>query len=126
MFTHIFLGTNDVEKSRSFYDPLMAVLGYKNVAPAEAGRLIYAGPTGTFIVAPPLNGEPATVANGHTLGFAAPDDETVAKWHAVGVANGGTCEGKAEPKPQAPGSFGAYLRDPDGNKLAAFYNLSIG
>ncbi|HTM96205.1 MAG TPA: VOC family protein [Croceibacterium sp.] len=122
MFTHVFLGSNDVEKSRSFYDPLMEVLGYQNVAPPEAGRLIYAGPTGTFIVAPPLNGEPACVSNGHTLGFAAPDDATVAKWHQVGLANGGIDEGGPGPRDAAPNqSHGAYLRDPDGNKICAFH-----
>ena len=122
MFTHAFLGSNDVERSRKFYDPLMEVLGYKNVAPPEAGRLIYAGPQGTFIVAPPYNGEAATVSNGHTLGFAAPDDETVAKWHEVGLANGGTDEGAPGPREAAPNnSHGAYLRDPDGNKICAFH-----
>lgn len=122
MFTHAFLGSNDIEKSRKFYDPVMDVLGYKNVAPPEAGRLIYAGPQGTFIVAPPLNGEPAVPANGHTLGFAAPDDETVVKFHEAGVANGGTDEGGPGPREAAPNqSHGAYLLDPDGNKICAFH-----
>ena len=69
MFTHVFLGSNDIEKSRKFYDATMSVLGFQNVVPPEAGRLVYAGPQGTFIVAPPYNGEAATVSNGHTLGF---------------------------------------------------------
>ena len=122
MFTHVFLGSNDIEKSRKFYDATMAVLGYQNVAPAEAGRLIYAGPMGTFIVAPPYNGEAASVSNGHTLGFAAKDDETVAAWHAAGLEAGGVCEGKPGPREAAPNqSHGAYLRDPDGNKVCAFH-----
>lgn len=122
MFTHVFLGSNDVERSRKFYDAVMSVLGYQNVAPAEAGRLIYAGQMGTFIVAPPLNGEEATVSNGHTLGFAAPDDETIARWHEAGLANGGTCEGPPGPRANAPNnSHGAYLRDPDGNKICVFH-----
>ncbi|MXO60017.1 VOC family protein [Altererythrobacter salegens] len=122
MFTHVFLGSNDVERSRKFYDAVMDVLGYKNVAPPEAGRLIYAGPQGTFIVGKPLNGEPATVSNGHTLGFAAPDDETVARFHEAGVANGGTDEGGPGPRAAAPNqSHGAYLLDPDGNKICAFH-----
>ncbi len=122
MFTHVFLGSNDVEKSRKFYDPLMEVLGYQNVAPPEAGRLIYAGPDGTFIVGPPLNGEAASVSNGHTLGFSAPDDATVVKWHEVGLANGGTDEGGPGPRQAAPNqSHGAYLRDPDGNKICTFH-----
>ena len=101
MFTHAFLGSNDIERSRKFYDPLMDVLGYKNVVPVEAGRLVYAGAQGTFIVAPPYNGEQATVSNGHTLGFAAPDDETVKRWHEVGLANGGADEGAPGPRAAA-------------------------
>ena len=121
MFTHAFLGSNDIEKSRKFYDATMETLGYRNVAPPEAGRLIYAGPTGTFIVAPPYNGEPATVSNGHTLGFSAADDETVDRWHAAGLAAGGADEGAPGPRSAAPNNArGAYLRDPDGNKVCAF------
>ncbi len=121
MFTHAFVGSNDIEKSRKFYDATMGVLGYQNVVPPEAGQLVYAGPGGTFIVGKPLNGEPATYANGGTLGFAAKDDETVAAWHAAGLAAGGTCEGPPGPRERAPNqSVGAYLRDPDGNKVCAF------
>lgn len=122
MFTHVFLGSNDVEKSRKFYDPLMDVLGYRNVAPPEAARLVYAGPSGTFIVAPPLNGEAASTSNGHTLGFFAPDDATVVQWHEVGLANGGSDEGGPGPRELAPNqSHGAYLRDADGNKICVFH-----
>ncbi|HEX7712108.1 MAG TPA: VOC family protein [Sphingomonadaceae bacterium] len=122
MFTHVFLGSNDIEKSRKFYDATMGVLGYKNVVPPEAGRMVYAGPDGTFIVAPPYNGEPAKPANGHTLGFAAKDDATVDAWHAAGLAAGGTCDGPPGPREAAPNqSRGAYLRDPDGNKICAFH-----
>ena len=124
MFTHAFLGSNDVEKSRTFYDAIMDTLGYKNVVPPEAGRMVYAGPQGTFIVGPPLNGEPATSANGGTLGFAAPDNATVDAWHAAGVAAGGTCDGAPGPRTSAPNNaHGAYLRDPDGNKICCF-NMS--
>ena len=122
MFTHVFLGSNDIEKSRKFYDATMAVLGLKNVVPPEAGRLVYPGPEATFIVAPPYNGEAATVSNGHTLGFSAPDDETVVKWYEAGLAAGGTCEGEPGPREAAPNqSHGAYLRDPDGNKVRVFH-----
>jgi catechol 2,3-dioxygenase-like lactoylglutathione lyase family enzyme len=122
MFTHVFLGSNDVERSRKFYDATMGVLGYKNVVPVEAGRLVYAGPSGTFIVGKPYDGQPATHANGATLGFAAADDATVDAWHAAGVAAGGTCDGEPGPRAAAPNNArGAYLRDPDGNKICAFH-----
>ncbi|WEK48295.1 MAG: VOC family protein [Candidatus Andeanibacterium colombiense] len=122
MFTHVFLGSNDIERSRKFYDATMGVLGYQNVVPPEAGRLVYPGPEGTFIVAPPLNGNAASVSNGHTLGFAAADDETVVKWHEAGLAAGGTCGGAPGPREAAPNqSHGAYLIDPDGNKVCAYH-----
>ena len=121
MFTHAFLGSNDVERSRPFYDATMAELGYTNVVPPEAGMLVYSGPTGTFIVGKPYDGNDASVGNGSTLGFAAPDDEAVTRWHEAGLAAGGTCDGPPGPRERAPNnSVGAYLRDPDGNKICAF------
>jgi len=122
MFTHAFLGSNDIEKSRKFYDATMKELGYENVVPPEAGFLVYSGPTGTLVVGKPLNGDQATVSNGATLGLAAKDDETVSKWHEAGLAAGGTCDGPPGPRERAPNnSVGAYLRDPDGNKICAFH-----
>jgi catechol 2,3-dioxygenase-like lactoylglutathione lyase family enzyme len=122
MFTHAFLGSNDIEKSRKFYDATMAELGYRNVVPPEAGMLVYSGPTGTLVVGKPLNGEPATISNGATLGLAAENDEAVGKWHEAGLAAGGTCDGPPGPRERAPNnSVGAYLRDPDGNKICAFH-----
>ena len=118
MFTHAFLGSNDIEKSRKFYDATMGVLGYQNVVPPEAGQLVYAGPTGTFIVGKPLNGEPATHANGGTIGFKATSSEQVDRFHAAGLAAGGKCEGEPGLRPQY-GIYAAYLRDPDGNKICA-------
>ncbi|WP_404711321.1 VOC family protein [Sphingomonas sp. MMS24-J13] len=124
MFTHAFLGSNDVEKSRKFYDATMAALGHSNFFPPESGKLGYNSGHGTFIVGAPLNGEAATFANGGTLGFAASSDEQVDAWHAAGVANGGTCDGGPGPRAAAPGNpRGAYLRDPDGNKICCF-NMS--
>lgn len=122
MFTHAFLGSNDVERSRKFYDAVMGALGYVNVVPPEAGNLVYPGPGCTFIVGKPLDGEGATVGNGGTLGFAAESDEAVTAWYEAGLANGGTCDGQPGPRERAPNnSIGAYLRDPDGNKICAFH-----
>ena len=77
MFSHCLIGSNELERSRKFYDPIMAVLGYTNEFPPEMERLKYSNPAGgAFLVSKPRNGEPAT-GNGWIIGFAAPDDATV-------------------------------------------------
>ena len=122
------LGCNDLDKARAFYDATFGALGLPpSSMPPEYPITMYRLPGGpNFAVGPTRDKQPATHANGGTILFGADSEEQVAAWHAAGLANGGTCEGQPEPKPQAPGSYGAYLRDPDGNKLAAFYNLNLG
>ena len=126
--TSIRFGTNDLAKARAFYDATFAALGIdvSNV-PAEYPIILYALPGGLrFLVGPARDGQPATHANGGTVIFAADSDEAVKAWHAAGLANGGTCEGQPEAKPQARGAFGAYLRDPDGNKIGVYHGLQMG
>jgi catechol 2,3-dioxygenase-like lactoylglutathione lyase family enzyme len=120
MFNHVFLGTNDIEKSRNFYDATMEILGRQGV-PLPHGT-VYAGPDGlALIVATPANGEPHTVSNGHTLGFKAETYDQVDQWHAAGLEAGGVDEGGPGVREQSPGRmYGAYLRDPDGNKICVF------
>lgn len=122
------LGTNDLEKSRQFYDAVFAALGVPaSSVPSNIPLLRYKPDDGVpLMIGPARNGEPATSANGGTLLFAAESEEAVRAWHAAGVKNGGTCEGEPEAKPQARGAFGAYLKDPDGNKLGCYYGLSLG
>ena len=124
MFSHIMIGTNDLTRAKSFYD---AVLGTLGVAPASVDRhrIFYRTPSGVFSVSLPINGEPATVANGGTIGFACKTAEQADAWHAAGLAQGGTnCE---EPPGVRDGSVGklylAYLRDPDGNKICALHRM---
>ena len=121
-------GTNDITKARTFYDATFAALGIaKSGAPAGSPVVIYKTPGGpSFLLGPARDGEPATAANGGTVIFAADSDDAVKAWHAAGLANGGTSEGDPEPKPRARGAFGAYLRDPDGNKIAVYRGLQIG
>jgi catechol 2,3-dioxygenase-like lactoylglutathione lyase family enzyme len=124
LFTHMFLGSNDVDRSRKFYEAALAPLGRQNVMPADQPRLVFPSESSTLIVGAPANGEPANVANGFTVGFGAADAAAVDAFHAAGLANGGTCEGEPGPRPNAPGNaYGAYLRDPDGHKVCAFCQL---
>ena len=69
MFSHIMIGTNDLDRAKGFYDALLGALG---VPPGmvDRHRIFYRTPTGTFSVSLPINGEPATAANGGTIGFA--------------------------------------------------------
>ena len=78
-----------------------------------------------FMVGGTKDKQPATPANGGTILFDVDSDEKIAAWHAAGLANGGTSEGEPEAKPQTGGKFGAYLRDPDGNKLGCYNGLRL-
>jgi len=126
MFSHVIVGVNDLEASKRFYDAALGTLGLKPgiyVHNGVVGRYFYRSPTGSFGITQPLNGEPATHANGGTIGFATVSTEQVDAFHAAGVTNGGTtCE---DPPGWRDGAVGklylAYLRDPDGNKLCAMF-----
>ena len=125
MFSHIMIGTNDLDRAKTFYD---ALLGTLDVRPAKVDRhrIFYFTKTGTFSVSKPINGEPATCANGGTIGFTAASPEQADAWHAAGVANGGK---SIEDLPGVrEGGMGklylAYLRDPDGNKLCGLHRMN--
>ncbi|MFS0848400.1 VOC family protein [Novosphingobium panipatense] len=121
------LGSNDLARSRAFYDATFAALGLPPCSTPDQYPVVMWDLDGTrFVLGPARDGEPCTPANGGTIIFEAQGDEAVRAWHAAGLARGGTCAGAPEPKPQARGAFGAYLRDPDGNKLAAYHGLSTG
>ena len=124
MFSHVMIGTNDLARAKTFYD---AVLGALGVAPGHVDRhrIFWRTPTGVFSVSVPINGEPATVGNGSTLGFACQSCEQVQAWHAAGVAHGGTpCEDPPGVREGAAGQiYLAYLRDPDGNKICGLYRM---
>ncbi|MEG0131593.1 MAG: VOC family protein [Acinetobacter sp.] len=127
MFNHIMVGSNDIEKSKQFYNAVLATLGVGeplvNKAPTGHTRLFYRHDGGTFCVSEPINGEVATSANGATIGFKCNSPEQVREFHDIAVANGGTSIEDAPGLRQ--GSLGAmhlaYVRDPDGNKLCAIH-----
>lgn len=126
MFSHVMVGSNDIDRSKKFYDALSASVGANAAVLDENGRLIYMHNDGIFIVTPPINGEPATQANGGTIGIACSTKEQVNAWHDAGVANGG--KSVEDPPGVREGGFGpmylAYLRDPDGNKLCGLFRMS--
>lgn len=124
MFSHIMVGTNDLDRAKTFYDALLATLG-AGPAMVDGNRIFYITPTGIFSVSKPIDGAPATFANGGTVGFAASSPEQADAWHAAGAANGGTtCEDLPGVRTGGMGSlYLAYLRDPDGNKLCALHRM---
>ncbi|MNU96920.1 Glyoxalase-like domain protein [compost metagenome] len=126
MFSHIAVGANDIEASKAFYDALLGVLGAKPGFVDPKGNVVYMHNGALLIVGHPRNGEPATHANGGTIGFSCATSEVVDAWHAAGVGQGGvSIEDPPGPR-QTP--FGplylAYLRDPAGNKLCATHRPS--
>jgi catechol 2,3-dioxygenase-like lactoylglutathione lyase family enzyme len=123
MFSHIMVGSNDIARSKKFYDALFAAMGGQPGVEDARGRLAYTYNGGRFMVSKPIDGKPATHANGGTIGFSMSSPEQAAAWHKAGVANGGTSI--EDPPGIRQGAAGetylAYLRDPDGNKLCALY-----
>jgi catechol 2,3-dioxygenase-like lactoylglutathione lyase family enzyme len=129
MFSHIMVGSNDIERSRRFYDAVLGTLGagepLRNQAATGHARLFYRHDGNTFCVSEPINDEPATAANGGTIGFKCASAEQVIAFHDTAVAHGGT---SIESTPGLrQGALGAlhlaYVRDPDGNKLCAICRI---
>jgi catechol 2,3-dioxygenase-like lactoylglutathione lyase family enzyme len=124
MFSHIMVGSNDIDRSQKFYDATFAAIGAKPGRRDDRG-LSYAHNGSLFMVRRPRNGEAATHGNGSTIGFNLDSPEQVNAWHEAAVASGGTSV--EDPPGIRQGSFGqlylAYVRDPDGNKLCGLHRL---
>jgi catechol 2,3-dioxygenase-like lactoylglutathione lyase family enzyme len=122
MFSHTFVGTNDFERAHAFYGPLMDALGIK--ARFCDSRRPWAGwqsepdPRPLFLIGRPFDGNPHQPGNGQMLAFLAEDRDTVDRAYVVALAHGGTSEGAPGLRPDYHRHYyGAYFRDPDGNKL---------
>ena len=123
MFSHICVGSSDIDKSKAFYDAIIGALGGKPGFVDAKGRVLYMHNGGLLLVNKPINGEPASAGNGGTIGFTIASPEQADAWHAAGIAAGGTtCE---DPPGERAGSgmYLAYLRDPDGHKLCGLHRL---
>ncbi len=125
MFSHIMIGSNDIARSKKFYDALFVAMGGKPGVEDAKGRLVYTHNGGRFMVSKPIDGKPATAANGGTIGFTMSDAKQAEAWHDAGVANGGNSI--EDPPGVRQGAAGriylAYLRDPDGNKLCGLHRM---
>ena len=124
MFSHMMVGSNDIARSKKFYDATFAAMGGKEGRTDDKGRLIYMHDGGVFMVTKPIDGASATSGNGCTVGLKMTPEQADA-WHAAGIANGGTAiEDAPGVRTGAMGSlYLAYLRDPDGNKLCALHRM---
>lgn len=129
MFSHVMIGSNDIERAKRFYDAALGTLGVpepmRNVATSGHTRLFYRHDGNTFCVTEPINSEAANYANGGTIGFKCNSPEQVRAFHDAAVAHGG--KSIENPPGLREGALGgmylAYVRDPDGHKLCALYRV---
>jgi catechol 2,3-dioxygenase-like lactoylglutathione lyase family enzyme len=127
MLNHVMIGSNDIERSKRFYDAVLGTLGagepIRNKVNSGHTRLFYRHDGSTFCITEPINDEDATPANGGTIGFKCNSPEQVHAFHDIAIAHGGASV--EEPPGLREGSMGAlflaYVRDPDGHKLCAIY-----
>ena len=123
MFSHVHLGSNDVERAKRFYDAILEALGgAKSWKDPERNRWFWQRGDATLIVGEPLDKQEASCGNGMTIGFAVESPEQGEAWYRAGLANGGTAVEDppgVRDKGARGGIYLAYLRDPDGNKLCA-------
>lgn len=122
MFSHVFLGTNHFERALDFYRPVMSLLGWHErfCDPSRpwAGWETAPGARPLFLLGRPYDGEPASPGNGPMVALLASNRAMVVEVHARALQLGGTDEGAPGLRPEYHSNYyGAYFRDPDGNKL---------
>ncbi len=122
MLSHVHIGITDFERAFAFYSRIMDALGYPlkfsgaeqpwaGWKPADAARPL-------FLIGRPFDGGPAHPGNGQMAALLAPSREAVRRAYDVAMANGARCEGPPGLRPHYHEDYyGAYFRDPDGNKL---------
>ena len=122
MYSHMMVGSNDIERSKKFYDATFKAIGGREGIVDPKGRLMYLYNNSAFLVTQPIDGQPATAGNGCTVGFSMTPEQADA-WHKAGVENGGTAIEDPPGEREGSGMYLAYLRDPDGNKLCALHRI---
>jgi catechol 2,3-dioxygenase-like lactoylglutathione lyase family enzyme len=114
-------GTNDVEKATAFYDEILAMIGASRVGAIDRG-IFYGRGMMEFGILSPADGGTAAVGNGAMIALDAPSRAVVDAMHAKALTLGARCEGPPGMRDEDPnGFYGAYFRDPEGNKLCAFH-----
>ena len=119
MFTHLTLGTTNLERARNFYDKVLEPLNFKRLMTVEGKVCGWGIEAPQFIVLYPRNGAPATASNGFTIGLVAPDRAAIREFHRRALELGATDEGAPGPRAIAPDAYSAYIRDLDGHKVCA-------
>ncbi|MEP2101222.1 MAG: VOC family protein [Parasphingorhabdus sp.] len=125
MFSHITLGIDDFARAEPFYDAIMQVLAIDPFMRRDDGKA-YGTPTGPkLFIGPAYDGQPMSIGNGSHAAFLAPSRAAVDAFHAAALAHGGSDEGAPGLRPHYhPNYYGAYVRDPEGNKLQAVCHSS--
>jgi catechol 2,3-dioxygenase-like lactoylglutathione lyase family enzyme len=122
--SYLTIGAADIAQATAFYDAALGALGLRRawLNDGWAGYGPEGDDHGTILICAPFNGEPARAGNGIMIGLHADSTAQVDAFHAAALANGGTCEGPPGPRTTyGEGFYLAYVRDPTGNKLSAFY-----
>ena len=122
--SYITIGANEIEEALAFFDPVLAALDHRRVW--LNGDWAGYGPAGddhgTILICAPFDGQAARAGNGIMIGLHADSPEQVDAFHVAAMASGGGCEGPPGARPDyGEGYYLAYVRDPTGNKLSAFY-----
>lgn len=119
MLSHVSLGTNDAARAAAFYDPVLATLGIRKLNERD-GSLDYGTSIMFFSLEKPSDGRPASVGNGVHVAFLAETRAMVDAFYEAALANGGSDAGAPGLRPDYDAHYyGAFVRDPDGNKLEA-------
>ena len=127
MLNHVMIGSNDIERTKIFYNAVLTVLGagapMAHVNETGQTRLFYIHDGSTFSISEPINGEPVSIANGSTIGFVCDSPEQVKAFHDAAIANGGVSV--EDPPGPRGGTMGVmhlcYFLDPDGHKICGIH-----
>lgn len=120
MLHHVSVGVSDVLRAAEFYDAVLGALGYKRTAQYLPYAIAYGEGVSEFWVQLPHDHEAASIGNGAHVGFGARSQDAVHRFHAAALANGGRDDGAPGPRPDyGPEYYGAFVRDPFGNKVEA-------